>query len=105
MGYIGSRPADQALTGADIQDASIGLVDISSAAQDALGKIDYYGFKKTNGTGSQLEDLVITYTNGADNISVATNNTEQTDLYDESFFAKKGLTFAVNSDGELTVTL
>ena len=105
MGYIGSRPADQALTGADIQDASIGLVDISSAAQDALGKIDYYGFKKTDGTGSQLEDLVITYTNGADNISVATNNTEQTDLYDESFFAKKGLTFAVNSDGELEVTL
>ncbi len=105
MGYIGSRPADQALTGADIQDASIGLVDISSAAQDALGKIDYYGFKKTNGTGSQLEDLVITYTNGADNISVATNNTEQTDLYDESFFAKKGLTFTVNSDGELEVTL
>ena len=105
MGYIGSRPADQALTGADIQDASIGLVDISSAAQDALGKIDYYGFKKTNGTGSQLEDLVITYTNGADNISVATNNTEQTDLYDESFFAKKGLTFTVNSDGELEVTI
>ena len=105
MGYIGSAPAQQVLTGADIQDASIGLVDISSAAQDALGKIDYYGFKKTNGTGSQLEDLVITYTNGADNISVATNNTEQTDLYDESFFAKKGLTFTVNSDGELEVTL
>ena len=105
MGYIGSRPADQALTGAAIQDASIGLVDISSAAQDALGKIDYYGFKKTDGTGSQLEDLVITYTNGADNISAATNDGTQTDLYDESFFAKKGLTFAVNSDGELTVTL
>ena len=105
MGYIGSAPAQQVLTGADIQDASIGLVDISSAAQDALGKIDYYGFKKTNGTGSQLEDLVITYTNGADNISVATNNTEQTDLYDESFFAKKGLTFTVNSDGELEVSI
>ncbi len=105
MGYIGSAPAQQVLTGADIQDASIGLVDISSAAQDALGKIDYYGFKKTDGTGSQLEDLVITYTNGADNISVATNNTEQTDLYDESFFAKKGLTFAVNSDGELEVSI
>ena len=105
MGYIGSATAQQVLTGADIQDASIGLVDISSAAQDALGKIDYYGFKKTDGTGSQLEDLVITYTNGADNISVATNNTEQTDLYDESFFAKKGLTFTVNSDGELEVTI
>ena len=105
MGYIGSSPAAQVLTGADIEDASIGLVDISTAAQDALGKIDYYGFKKTNGTGTQLEDLIITYTNGADNISVATNDGTQTDLYNESFFAKKGLTFAVNSDGELTVTL
>ena len=105
MGYIGSSPAAQVLTGADIEDASIWLVDISTAAQDALGKIDYYGFKKTNGTGTQLEDLVITYTNGADNISAATNDGTQTDLYDESFFAKKGLTFAVNSDGELTVTL
>ena len=105
MGYIGSSPAAQVLTGADIEDASIGLVDISTAAQDALGKIDYYGFKKTNGTGTQLEDIVITYTNGADNISAATNDGTQTDLYDESFFAKKGLTFAVNSDGELTVTL
>ena len=105
MGYIGSAPAQQVLTGADIQDASIGLVDISSAAQDALGKIDYYGFKKTDGTGSQLEDLVITYTNGADNISAATNDGTQTDLYDESFWAKKGLTFAVNSDGELEVTI
>ena len=105
MGYLGPSPAAQSLTSADITDATIELVDISTAAQDALGKIDFYGFKKTNGTGTQLEDLVITYTNGSDNISVATNNTEQTDLYDESFFAKKGLTFAVNSDGELTVTL
>tara|TARA_R100001594_G_scaffold57504_1_gene91438 strand:- start:375 stop:692 length:318 start_codon:yes stop_codon:yes gene_type:complete len=105
MGFIGPSPAAQSLTSADITDATIELVDISTAAQDALGKIDYYGFKKTNGTGTQLEDLVITYTNGADNISVATNDTEQTDLYDESFFAKKGLTFAVNSDGELEVSI
>ena len=40
MGYIGSKPADQVLTGADIQDASIQLADLSTAAQDALGKID-----------------------------------------------------------------
>ena len=105
MGYIGSKPADQVLTGADIQDASIQLADLSTAAQDALGKIDYYGFKKTNGTGNQLEDLILTKTNGTDNISVATNDTTQTDLYDESFWAKKGLTFAVNSDGELEVTI
>ncbi len=105
MGFIGPSPAAQSLTSADITDATIELVDISTAAQDALGKIDYYGFKKTNGTGTQLEDLVITYTNGADNISAATNDGTQTDLYDESFFAKKGLTFTVNSDGELEVTI
>ena len=105
MGFIGPSPAAQSLTSADITDATIELVDISTAAQDALGKIDYYGFKKTNGTGTQLEDLVFTYTNGADNISAATNDGTQTDLYDESFFAKKGLTFTVNSDGELEVTI
>jgi len=105
MGFIGPSPAAQSLTSSDITDATIELVDISTAAQDALGKIDFYGFKKTNGTGTQLEDLIITYTNGADNISVATNDTTQTDLYDESIFAKKGLTFAVNSDGELEVSI
>ena len=47
----------------------------------------------------------MTYTNGADNISVATNDGSQTDLYDESFFSKKGLSFTVNSDGELLVTV
>ena len=105
MGYIGSAPAAQVLTGADIQDGSILLADIAQSARDDLGNTDLYGFKKTNGTGNQLEDLVMTYTNGADDISVATNDTEQTDLYDESFFSKKGLSFSVNSDGELLVTV
>ncbi len=105
MGYIGSAPAAQALTGADIQDGSILLADIAQSARDDLGNTDLYGFKKTNGTGNQLEDLILTYTNGADDISVATNNSEQTDLYDESFFSKKGLSFSVNSDGELVVTV
>ena len=49
MAYIGAAPANQVLTGADIQDASIGLVDLSSAAQDVLGKVDFYGFKKQVG--------------------------------------------------------
>ena len=69
------------------------------------GSSDIYGFVKTNGTGTQKEDLILHYTNGADDLSVATNNTEQSDLYDESFVAKRGLTFTVNADGELTTTV
>ena len=37
MGYIGSKPADQVLTGADIQDGSILLADIAQSARDDLG--------------------------------------------------------------------
>ena len=69
------------------------------------GSSDIYGFVKTNGTGNQKEDLVLHYTNGSDNLSVSTNNTEQTDLYDESFFSKKGLTFTVDANGNLNVTV
>jgi len=69
------------------------------------GSSDLYGFVKTNGTGTQKEDLVVHYTNGADDLSVANNNTEQTDLYDESFVGKRGLSFTVDSDGNLKVTV
>jgi len=69
------------------------------------GSTDVYGFVKTNGTGSQKEDLVVHYTNGADDISVSNEDGTQTDKYDESFFSKKGLTFTVNADGELTTTV
>ena len=69
------------------------------------GSSDIYGFVKTNGTGTQKEDLVLHYTNGADNLSVATNDGTQTDLYDESFVAKRGLSFSVASNGDLTTTV
>ena len=69
------------------------------------GSSDLYGFKKTNGTGTQLEDLILHYTNGADALSVATNDTTQSDLYDESFIGKRGLVFTVDSDGNLNVTV
>ena len=69
------------------------------------GSSDIYGFVKTNATGTQNEDLVLHYTNGADALSVATNDTEQSDLYDESFVAKRGLTFSVASNGDLTTTV
>ncbi len=69
------------------------------------GSSDIYGFVKTNGTGSQKEDLVVHYTNGADNLSVANADGTQSDLYDESFVAKRGLSFSVASNGDLTTTV
>ena len=69
------------------------------------GSSDLYGFVKTNGTGSQKEDLIVHYTNGTDNLSVSHNDTEQSDKFDESFVAKRGLTFTVASNGDLTVTV
>ncbi len=78
---------------------------IKAYVDNASGKTELYGFKKTNGTGSQLEDLIMTYTNGADDISVSNADATQTDLYDESIIANQGLTFAVNADGELNVTV
>ena len=69
------------------------------------GSSDLYGFVKTNGTGSQKEDLVVHYTNGADNLSVAHNSAAQDDLYDESFVGKRGLSFTVDANGNLNVTV
>ena len=202
MAYIGAAPASQALTGADIQDASIGLVDLSTAAQDALGKVDFYGFKKQNGSktltktitesgskyyvdgvlqdslvlikgdtyifdysaatshpfkisttsdgthgggseytngtstannaltfvvpsdapaqlyyycsshsgmGGSIQviemktDIVLEYTNGADNVDVL--DAANAENFDESFFTKKGLTFSINSSGDAEVSI
>ncbi len=106
MGYIGNSVFTGVITDSSSIDAGvIELSDISQTAQDSLGNTDLYGFVKTNGTGAQKEDLILHYTNGADNLDVATNNTTQDDLYDESFFSKKGLSFSVNADGELIVTV
>jgi|TARA_R100000808_G_scaffold20143_1_gene43594 hypothetical protein len=69
------------------------------------GSSDIYGFVKTNGTGTQKEDLIVHYTGGSDDLDVASNDGTQTDLYDESFIAKRNLSFSVNSDGELLVTV
>ena len=69
------------------------------------GSSDLYGFVKTNGTGNQKEDLVVHYTNGTDNLSVAHNNSTQSDLFDESIMGKRGLTFTVDANGNLNVTV
>jgi|TARA_X000001316_G_C901765_1_gene19740 hypothetical protein len=106
MGYIGNSTFTGVITSSDSIDAGVvEISDLSAAAQAGLGNADLYGFHKTNGTGSQNEDLILTTTNGTDNIDVAHNNSTQDDLYLESFFSKKGLSFSVNADGELLVTV
>ena len=67
------------------------------------GSSDLYGFVKTNGTGNQKEDLVVHYTNGADDLSVTHN--DGTDKFNESFVAKRGLSFSVDANGNLNVTV
>ena len=69
------------------------------------GSSDLYGFVKTNGTGSQKEDLFIHYTNGADDLSVANNDGTQSNKFDESFVGKRGLSFTVDANGNLNVTV
>ena len=106
MGYIGQQVFTGVITSSDSIDAGvIEITDLSASAQAQLGTAELYGFTKTDGSGSQKEDLILTKTGGTDNISVAHNNSTQDDLYDESFIAKSGLTFTVNSDGELEVTI
>ena len=69
------------------------------------GSSDLYGFVKTNGTGTQLEDLIVHFTNGADDLSVANNDGTQSDKFTESFVGKRGLTFTVDTNGNLNVTV
>jgi len=69
------------------------------------GSSDLYGFVRTNGTGSQKEDLIVHSTNGTDALSVATNDGTQTDLYEESFIGKRGLVFTIDANGNLNVTV
>ena len=69
------------------------------------GSSDLYGFVKKNGTGNQKEDLIVHFTNGTDNLSVAHNNSTQSDLYDETMMGKRGLSFTVDGNGNLSVTV
>jgi len=100
MAYIGQTPSAVVTSSAQIQDGAVELQDISAAAQASLGTVDFYGFKKlANGT------LELEYSNGSDNVSVANNDTQQSDKYAESFVSKRGLTFSVDASGNLNVTI
>lgn len=100
MAYIGQIPSAVVTSSSQIQDGAVELQDISAAAQASLGTVDFYGFKKlANGT------LELEYSNGSDNVSVANNDTQQSDKYAESFVSKRGLTFSVDASGNLNVTI
>ena len=100
MAYIGQQPSAVITTTAQIQDGAVELQYISASAQASLGTVDFYGFKKlANGT------LELEYSNGSDNVSVANNDTQQSDKYAESFVSKRGLTFSVDASGNLNVTI
>tara|TARA_B100000073_G_scaffold278165_1_gene238486 strand:- start:211 stop:513 length:303 start_codon:yes stop_codon:yes gene_type:complete len=100
MAYIGQTPSAVVTSSSQIQDGAVELQDISAAAQASLGTVDFYGFKKlANGT------LELEYSNGSDNVSVANNDTTQSDKYAESFVSKRGLTFSVDASGNLNVTI
>ena len=100
MAYIGQTPSAVVTSSSQIQDGAVELQDISAAAQASLGTVDFYGFKKlANGT------LELEYSNGSDNVSVANNDTSQSDKYAESFVSKRGLTFSVDATGNLNVTI
>ena len=98
MAYIGQQPSAVITTTAQIQDGAVELADISAAAQASLGTVDFYGFKKLADGTLQLE-----YSNGSDNVSVANN--DNSDIYAESFVSKRGLSFSVDSSGNLNVTI
>lgn len=71
-----------------------------------LEQSEFYGFKKTNGTGSQLEDLVVHYTNGVDNLIAAdSTGSAYVDVFNNSFLAKRGLSFSVDSNGNLLLSV
>ena len=100
MAYIGQTPSAVVTSSSQIQDGAVELQDISASAQASLGTVDFYGFKKlANGT------LELEYSNGSDNVSVANNDTSQSDKYAESFVSKRGLTFLVDASGNLNVTI
>ena len=98
MAYIGQVPSAVISSSAQIQDGAVELADISAAAQASLGTVDFYGFKKLADGTLQLE-----YSNGSDDVSV--NNTDNSDKYLESFVSKRGLSFTVDSSGNLNVTI
>ena len=51
------------------------------------------------------QDLILHYTNQADNIDVANADSTATDIFDESFIAPAGVTIAINASGYLTMTV
>ena len=69
--------------------------NVTGSAANITGRVEVYGF---TGIGSNLQ---VTTTNaGADNITAA-----QYDAFEQVLFAPSGITFSINSDGNLIATI
>ena len=80
----------------------------STASFANAGSSEFYGFKFVDTDSDGInEDLQVTTTNGgADNIAITNADNTATDLFDESFFASRNLTFTINqTTGNLEVTV
>jgi len=85
-----------------------GKTDGSELIFGDSGATEFYGFKYIDSDSDNFnETLQVTTTNaGADNIAVSNADNSATDLFDESFFASRNLTFSVNqTTGNLEVTI
>ena len=69
----------------------------------------YYYCSAHSGMGGSIQvielktDIVLEYTNGADNVDVL--DAANAENFNESFFTKKGLTFSINSNGDAEVSI
>ena len=69
--------------------------NVTGSAANITGRVEVYGF---TGIGSNLQ---VTTTNaGADNITAA-----QYDAFEQVLFAPSGITFSINSSGNLIATI
>ena len=69
--------------------------NVTGSAANITGRAEVYGF---TGIGSNLQ--VRTTNGGADNITGA-----QYDAFEQVLFAPSGMTFSINSDGNLIATI
>ena len=96
VGIGSTLPSSKLDVGGDVKVTGIVTANsFSGSAANITGRVEVYGF---TGIGS---DLQVTTTNaGADNITGA-----QYDAFEQVLFAPSGITFSINTSGNLIATI